>query len=116
MLWNSRRVQQSAWHSTGAMVGTRRASLRAHRHRFDTARAWQKTYRPAASAVGGVNRQPSPSHYSDPSYRGTAFAKQRVLGLLTGVSGFLRIAEMRFHDFRIPLHCQNDCLLFQPRR
>jgi len=43
---------RSAWHAAGTMVGTRRASLRAHRHRFDTARTWQKTYRPAASRFG----------------------------------------------------------------
>lgn len=42
--------------------------------------------------------------------------EQRVAGPLADVSGFLGITEMRFHDFRVPFHGQNDCLLFQSGR
>lgn len=63
-------------------------------------------------------RQPTATavHYSDPPRRGTAFGEQRLAGLLADVSDFFGIAEMRFHDFGISLHGQNDCLLFQPGR
>ena len=35
---------------------------------------------------------------------------------LANVSGFLGITEMRFHDFGVPFHGQNDGLLFQSGR